>query len=86
MGADPIAMCGGCRKIVGYFSLTACVECINVRYLTDIDEHEGRLITKNNQINNEWEPNCHLEYPCEALLKIDDHLKKGHKIVVDPCW
>lgn len=89
MGADPIAMCGNCREVKSMFHLNDCVPCINDYFSTDIDEFEGRVITKVNLDKNpdksKFNPNCSREKPCEELVRLADCVRQGHRLLVDPC-
>lgn len=89
MGADPIAMCGNCRKVTAYFDLTACVDCINDRFATNINETKGRVVTQEHEEKGSKlfkEPHCHRDEICRSLEKIVEETKKGHRVLIDPCW
>lgn len=89
MGADPIAMCGNCREVTSMFSLTSCVKCINDRFATDINEKIGRVVTEKHEKNGRKQfiaPYCSRDTICEELERVIQETKKGHRVLIDPCW
>lgn len=90
MSADPIAMCGNCREVISYFTLTACVGCINDYFETDINEKEGRVITEGNlqspPSERDFSTHCLRDKPCDELQRIASCARNGHRLLLDPCW
>lgn len=89
MGADPIAMCGNCREVLSVFNLTSCVSCINDRFATDINEKSGRVLTHEHAVKGEKQfttPYCSRDTICEEMQRLLNHTKKGHRLLLDPCW
>ncbi|WPS85627.1 hypothetical protein SMD22_00780 (plasmid) [Brevibacillus halotolerans] len=89
MGADPIALCGNCREVKSFFHLNDCVYCINNYFATDIDDKDGRVITKENLAKspdkNDFIAGCLLDKPCEELERIIRCVCNGHRLLIDPC-
>lgn len=89
MGADPIAMCGNCREVTSIFNLTSCVQCINDRFSTNINDKTGRVVTKVNEEKGRKQfttPYCSRDTICEELERVVKETKKGHRVLIDPCW
>jgi hypothetical protein len=83
MEIEPIATCLDCRETIHTFFYTGCRQCIEKNYSVSLDNKLQRVLTRASSLSYK---NCSLGDPCEELLLVNDCLRKGHQVLIAPCY